>query len=386
MLPGLRSLTKQIKKSDTASRLVGRSRKWVKATRRLLDDLAETGKSLRATAATPLLSPAARGGANGTQANGADAPSLSDHVATLVDKRLKRLLDSADFSAAEDPVEAVHDLRVASRRIRAFLEVFEPLLDDEIQKSAKKPVRRLTRAAGKLRDWDVQKALLEKRLASAHTDAERAALEHVLERVDLERARAEKTAAKKLKKLDEDSIRRAVCAALGEAVVGLPPAGPQTAEFAWATLAALAETARYDSTGDASSRAARMHTTRVDLKRLRYALELFEPVLRSRYHELYESIVQLQDLLGSHHDLVVLGDLLLSHRAALQKHQRETLTAGLSAVEARVAAEREALERRFSTEGFDEASFLNGVRDALTARKNGVAPPAPSPEAREPAP
>jgi CHAD domain-containing protein len=277
----------------------------------------------------------------------------------------------------------VHDLRVASRRIRAFLEVFEPLLDEDISKSAKKPVRRVTRTAGALRDWDVQQALLEKQLATAKLDSERAALEHVLEHVERERARAEKITTKKLKKLDSDGVRHAVCAALGEAVAGLPPAGADTAQFAWATLAALAASARYDATGDLGTRAERMHATRVDLKRLRYALELFEPVLRSSYRDLYASIVALQDLLGSHHDLVVLGELIGEHRAGLEKHGRETLQAGLSSVEHRLAAEREALEQRFADDGFDEARFLAQVRAALTARSFEVSDPGLPAEARE---
>jgi CHAD domain-containing protein len=381
MLPRLRSLTKRLKKSEAGSRLVGQSRRWVKSTRRLLDELAEAGRSLRApAAAAPLVLEGGKAnGANGK--SGSAAPALSDHVAMLVDKRLKRLLESADFTSAEDPVEAVHDLRVASRRIRAFLEVFVPLLDEDISRSARKPVRRVTRSAGALRDWDVQKALLEKRLAAAELDSERAALEHVLEHVERERARAEKATTKKLKKLDGDGVRHAVCAALGEAVAGLPTAGVDTAQFAWTTLTSLAAAARYDAAGDRGTRAERMHATRVDLKRLRYALELFEPVLRPSYRELYTSVVELQDLLGSHHDLVVLGERIRGHRADLEKHGRETLRAGLASVENRIAAERDGLEQRFAVDGFDEARFLARVRDALSARKFDVSDSSPPADA-----
>ena len=383
MLPRLRSLTKRLKKSDAGSQVVGGARKWLKTTRRLLEDLSEAGKGLRAPAAP---SPLGVGEARSNGADEHDLPTLSNHVATLVDKRLKRLLESADFSASEDPVEAVHDLRVASRRIRAFLEVFEPLLDDDISKNAKKPVRRVTRTAGALRDWDVQKKLLEKRLAAAELDSERAALEHVLEHVERERKRAEKNASRKLKKLDGDGVRHAVCAAIGEAVAGLPPTGADTAEFAWTTLTSLAAAARYDAAGAAGTRAERMHATRVDLKRLRYALELFEPLLRQQYRKLYSSVVEMQDLLGSHHDLVVLGELIAEHRATVEKHGRATLSAGLVSVERHLADERELLEQRFAVDGFDEARFLAGVREALTARALEVNLPDPPAAPHSPPP
>src|SRR4051812_41121862 len=55
-----------------------------------------------------------------------EAPSLSDHLAKIVHKRLSQLEEVKHFETAEDPVEAVHDLRVASRRLRAFVDVFEP--------------------------------------------------------------------------------------------------------------------------------------------------------------------------------------------------------------------------------------------------------------------
>src|SRR6185312_12017899 len=138
-----------------------------------------------------------------------------------------------------------------------------------------------------------------------------------------------------------------------------------TLHFAWSTLTALAQDATYDASGDAASRSERMHDTRIDLKRLLYGLELFEPVLRPRYKDLYARIVELQNVLGTHHDLVVLGELVAKHRAELEKHQRQTLTAGLLEVERRLAAEREALERDFSIRGFDEAAFVGGLRDAL---------------------
>jgi CHAD domain-containing protein len=307
-----------------------------------------------------------------------DSPSLADHIAALVDKRLRRLAESAKFADSEDPVETLHDLRVASRRIRAFIDVFDPLLDPHISKRAGKQIRRITRAAGELRDWDVQRERLEKRLQVADTDSERAALEHVLEHVDEERRQTERRVKKKLGRVDLETVHRTVLAALGEAIAHMAAPGPGTLEFAWVTLASRVEEVSFDHAGDADTRATRMHLMRVELKRLRYALELFEPIVGPKYDELYSRVVELQDLLGAHHDLVVLGEFVAEQRGTLEKNRRETLKQGLVRLESQLRTERGELERRFAVSGFDGAAFLDALRVALTHR-NAEKPPDPEP-------
>jgi CHAD domain-containing protein len=362
----LRSLSKTLSKRHPARELLQRPRKWAKATRGFLGELLEQ-RVLSAESARPL---ALRNG------SAEESATLTDHVATVVDKRLAKLIVSADFSATEDPVEAVHDLRVASRRLRAFLTVFEPFLDDDIMRRAEKPVKRITRAAGKLRDWDVQRGILENRLESAAADSERAAIEHVLERVDAQRARERRRAKRKLRGIDLDGVHRTVCAALGEAIAHLPAPGQNTVEFAWATLSSLIESAaRHQATVTDQNRAHVMHELRVDLKRLRYALELFEPVLRPRYRELHRKIAALQELLGSHHDLVVLEDLVLEHREDLELMHRDTLRRGLTLLEERTLTERLRIENEFGSTGFDGDAWLASIRTALTEREATVARP-----------
>src|SRR5262249_55244587 len=60
--------------------------------------------------------------------------------------------------AAERPnedVEYVHQLRVGTRRAAAALRVFEDALPRKLLKATKRTLRRIRRAAGDARDWDV---------------------------------------------------------------------------------------------------------------------------------------------------------------------------------------------------------------------------------------
>ena len=119
-----------------------------------------------------------------------EGAALGAHLSELLDKRLARLVACRRFSTKSDPAATLHDLRVASRRLRAFGDVFRGKIAERARERADAPLKRVTRAAGRVRDWDVQIGLVEAQLPGCATDAERATLEYVLEHFDCERVRA----------------------------------------------------------------------------------------------------------------------------------------------------------------------------------------------------
>lgn len=72
-------------------------------------------------------------------------------------------------------VERVHDMRVATRRLRAALEVFEPCFPRKRHRKALKRVKALADALGERRDRDVAIEFLE-RFASEAPESDRAAV------------------------------------------------------------------------------------------------------------------------------------------------------------------------------------------------------------------
>ena len=56
---------------------------------------------------------------------------------------------------ADDDVEYVHQLRVGTRRADAALRIFAGCLPGKTYRKARKHLKRLRRAAGAVRDWDV---------------------------------------------------------------------------------------------------------------------------------------------------------------------------------------------------------------------------------------
>jgi len=101
--------------------------------------------------------------------------------------------------------ERVHDMRVATRRLRAALEVFEPCFSRKRHRKALKKVKRLADALGERRDADVEIALLESLIGEA-AEVDRAALQGLVDELRLRQAEANEALApyvapKRLKKL-----------------------------------------------------------------------------------------------------------------------------------------------------------------------------------------
>src|ERR1700712_4046669 len=75
--------------------------------------------------------------------------------------RAEEVFEHAEDVLNTDDIERVHAMRVATRRLRAVLEVFAPAFDPKDHKKVLKDVKQLADALGARRDPDVQLAALE---------------------------------------------------------------------------------------------------------------------------------------------------------------------------------------------------------------------------------
>jgi CHAD domain-containing protein len=126
-------------------------------------------------------------------------------AARTVRVRSKEVFEHSKGVLDLDDVERVHDMRVATRRLRAALEIFEPCFPRKRHRKALKKVKALADALGERRDADVEIALLED-LAGGVGEADRdTLLALIAELRDRQReaneALAPYVARKRLKKL-----------------------------------------------------------------------------------------------------------------------------------------------------------------------------------------
>src|SRR5687768_7093227 len=81
-------------------------------------------------------------------------------AAAIVGVRAGELADHSRGVLDTGDIERVHDMRVATRRLRAALEVFEPCFPPKAYRQALREVKRLADGLGERRDRDVAIASL----------------------------------------------------------------------------------------------------------------------------------------------------------------------------------------------------------------------------------
>ena len=215
--------------------------------------------------------------------------------------------------------EALHDMRVATRRMRAAFRLFGKYYDPKIAARHEKGLKRTGRALGAVRDLDV---FLEKVVAYRDTlpEAQRDGLDGLLAVLE---ERREAARQRMIAYLDSEKYRRFV-QRFGKFVEteGLGNRPPEIEDHdlrpdrvrhvaPLAIYERLATVRAYDEWVTAPDPPlARFHALRIACKRLRYTLEFFQGVLGPGTKEVIKKVVVVQDLLGAVQDAVVAGEIL----------------------------------------------------------------------------
>ncbi len=236
-----------------------------------------------------------------------------------------------------DDDEALHDFRVALRRLRSCLQAYAEPLGDSIPKKLQKRLRRLADATGAGRDTEVQIEWLHKqggkpggspaaRLAAAHRpgytwllgrlrEQKRDAYRELGEEVADEFSGLEAALRRRLSvyqtevRLDRDTPRRTLGAVVAEILAG------QADEL-------RDHLDRIDGPGAE----AEAHRARIRAKRLRYLLEPFRDEVPAAAG-LVQQVKSLQDLLGELHDAHLLEHELTRFLVAAAGERAERLLA-----------------------------------------------------------
>jgi len=131
--------------------------------------------------------------------------SFGAAAARTVKVRSREVFEHADGVLDLTRVERVHDMRVATRRLRAALEIFEDCFPRKRNRKALRKVKALADALGERRDLDVEIELLEG-LAEQVAAEDREALATLVEELRSRQQQANENLApsvthKRLKKL-----------------------------------------------------------------------------------------------------------------------------------------------------------------------------------------
>ncbi len=105
--------------------------------------------------------------------------TFADAARGIVAVRAREVLEQREKLARNADAEAVHDVRVACRRLRAVLEIFEPCFESKAHRQALHAVKQLATQLGARRDLDVHRELLA-RLAAVMPAADRIGVDSLI--------------------------------------------------------------------------------------------------------------------------------------------------------------------------------------------------------------
>lgn len=217
---------------------------------------------------------------------------------------------------SDDDIEHVHQLRVGTRRADAALRIFADWLPKKIQRKARRRLKKIRRAAGAARDWDVFLADLmerEQRADAKHRGGLDFLIGYSLGQRGAAHADLETVYHKKGPTFETFLVRTI------EAI--RPPNGNSVP----AILVDLARPILFERLKELEQAAlgdlddyAQLHQVRIAGKRLRYAMEVFADCFDPEFRDtLYPRIEQLQEILGRANDSHVAAERLIDLREHL---------------------------------------------------------------------
>jgi CHAD domain-containing protein len=221
--------------------------------------------------------------------------------------RLRRaVIKSADL-------DDIHDLRVASRRFRAVLELFYPFLPKGPKTELRKNIRKLTRILGGLRNID-EALLFFRDWAKADVSAENTLVKALSKLRPGEFKRIEKA----LKAFDSRTLDRMVrdmVAGVNEDSITERNSISLIAYFSDVSIRQYLPIHQLLNVSTVPEHHASRHALRIAIKKWRYFFENISLILDRDYTSLLELLKEYQSLLGRMNDVVefevLLGNLKL---------------------------------------------------------------------------
>jgi CHAD domain-containing protein len=230
--------------------------------------------------------------------------SALPHLQAMIRRQYDEILAHDPGTRLGNDPEALHKMRVAVRRLRAFLRVARPILDRAWTDDLRAELKWLGRALGSVRDHDV---LLIHIRAQAETlpTGDVAALGLIVERLE---SRREASREEMLEALSSprylELLGRVELA--GEA----PRWNGKRRSVRKLAAAEFTKLDRAIKGLDPAPSDAELHRVRVRGKRARYAGELAEAAVGRKARRFVKRAKNVQDVLGEHQDAVVADERL----------------------------------------------------------------------------
>jgi CHAD domain-containing protein len=272
-----------------------------------------------------------------------------------IGQKLDELFQHEAGTRAGDDIEALHDMRVASRRLRAAMDIFGVCFPAGQFKPLYKMARSLTRALGEVRDRDVLIETLERHAKRAPEDEKPGVAELVRVLRD-ERDVYRGSLMQTLDAVEHGSFRyKLYILLMGESGADGKPRkkgelDPRVSLQEHARLIAVERVADlygFEPFIQDPANVTELHEMRIAAKHLRYALEILRVCYGPDVEDRIADIKSIQEQIGEIHDCDVLIEVLKRQLSVVAQRMQEALVAQVTEPiphEGRMARVRSMLE------------------------------------------
>ncbi len=207
---------------------------------------------------------------------------------------------------SEDSVEPVHKMRVATRRLRALLQIIRSVAPEREVRYFRRELQQLARALAPVRDTDVFLAAVQQYAA---TQPEPPDLSMLIGALHQQRATAYEHALAYFQSRRYANFKRDFAAFMTDQRVGWDTTTrvrDMAGSIIWRHYEALrAYEQHIDLADDLVAQSEMLHNARIAGKRLRYVIEVFGDVLGASAERALKPLVAMQEYLGELQDIAV---------------------------------------------------------------------------------
>jgi len=246
--------------------------------------------------------------------------------ASMLLKNLMAMRAEIDGVHKANDIEAIHRMRVASRRLRTAITLFADYLPARKLRIWQKQLKNTTRSLGAARDTDVQIEILKDFITKAPTSELKTGVRRLLLRWHQKRTKLQEDVNRTVdelveyKTLDEfqQLLEPLVQQKENEYVITL-----DLFKLASSSISnRLGEFLSYEEIIYQPENIDEIHQMRISAKWLRYSLETFAPLYSDELKKYIQIIREVQDVLGEIHDCDVWAKVL---PVFLQREIRRTI-------------------------------------------------------------
>lgn len=237
-------------------------------------------------------------------------------AAKYIRQQVKQLAGQLDGLRAAKDIEFVHRARVATRRLRAALDMFDDCFAEKRVKHWRKAIRQMTSSLGEARDRDVQIEFLCNTLASLKLTECIPGVAALMVHWEHDRERIQPKVIKAVDRLIEqgtlhEMTRRTKRILQKTATSPENPRTPETIARAGRHIrCCMDELLGHQESLKNQYDREEHHAMRIALKRFRYKMEISRPLYAGRLDEPIKVSKKLQNSLGDIHDCDVWLDNL----------------------------------------------------------------------------